>query len=371
MAHRTPLYADHVAAGGRMVEFGGWDMPLQFASALAEHHAVRREAGIFDVSHMTVVDLTGPDSGRFLSRLLANDIGRLQAPGKGIYSCMLNDNGGVVDDLIAYWTGSNAWRLVVNAATRAQDLGWLARVADRDDVVIRHRDDLLMIALQGPAAPELAAAHLPEGKAALALKGFECLQNGQLFVARTGYTGEDGFEIILPVPEGQRLWSTLAAAGAVRCGLGARDTLRLEAALNLYGQDMDGGTSPLESGLAWTVAFEPADREFRGRAALEQQRGLGLKEKLAGLLLEDRGIMRHGQRVRTAAGEGIITSGGFSPTMERSIALARVPVGATGSCAVEIRGDLRTARIVGTPFVRRGRVLVEGLKAADASDKDR
>lgn len=368
MAHRTPLYADHVAAGGRMVEFGGWDMPLQFASALAEHHAVRRAAGIFDVSHMTVVDLTGPDCGRFLARLLANDIGRLRAPGKGLYSCMLNDNGGVVDDLIAYWTGGNAWRLVVNAATRTKDLAWLARVADRDDVVIRHRDDLLMIALQGPAAPDLAAAHLPDGGAVLALKAFECRQDGQVFVARTGYTGEDGFEVILPVPEGQQLWSALAAAGATRCGLGARDTLRLEAALHLYGQDMDGGTTPLESGLAWTVAFEPADREFRGRAALEQQRAAGVRDKLAGLLLEDRGIMRHGQRVQTAAGEGVITSGGFSPTMERSIALARVPAGATGTCAVEIRGQLREARIVGTPFVRRGRVLVDGVRPAQTSD---
>jgi len=364
MAHRTPLYDDHVAAGARMVEFGGWDMPLQFASALAEHHAVRRGAGIFDVSHMTVVDLTGPDSGRFLARLLANDIGRLKAPGQGLYSCMLNDNGGVVDDLIAYWTGNNAWRLVVNAATRAQDLAWLARVADRDDVVIRHRDDLLMIALQGPEAAALAAAHLPDGPAALALRSFQCLPEDPVFVARTGYTGEDGFEIILPVAEGQRLWRTLAGAGAVRCGLGARDTLRLEAALNLYGQDMDAGTSPLESGLGWTVAFAPEDRDFRGRAAMEQQRAAGLKEKLAGLLLEDRGIMRHGQRVQTAAGDGLITSGGFSPTMERSIALARVPIGATGSCAVEIRGELQAARMVGTPFVRRGRVLVEGLAAA-------
>lgn len=361
MGHQTPLYAAHVAAGARMVEFGGWDMPLQYASALAEHHAVRKSCGIFDVSHMTVVDVMGPDATAFLRRLLANDIGKLREPGQGLYSCMLNDAGGVVDDLIAYWTGDDRFRLVVNAATRSQDLAWLARVADRDDVVLRHRDDLLMIAVQGPAARALAAPLLPNGagQAALALKTFTSLLQDDLFVARTGYTGEDGFEVILPVAAGLALWNALAGAGATRCGLGARDTLRLEAALNLYGQDMDTGTSPLVSGLAWTVAFEPADRQFRGRAALEQQKGAGIREKLTGLLLEDRGIMRHGQRVLTPAGEGVITSGGFSPTMDRSIALARVPVAAEGPCQVEIRSALRAARIVRPPFVRHGRVLVE------------
>jgi len=215
--------------------------------------------------------------------------------------------------------------------------------------------------VQGPAARELLASLLPHGAgaAALALKSFESVLTEDLFVARTGYTGEDGFEVVLPVPAGLALWNDVVAAGAAPCGLGARDTLRLEAALNLYGQDMDSGTSPLTSGLAWTVAFEPADRKFRGRAALEQQRAAGITEKLAGLLLEDRGIMRHGQRVLTPAGEGVITSGGFSPTMERSIALARVPVAAEGPCQVEIRGALKAARIVRPPFVRRGRVLVQ------------
>ncbi len=361
MGHQTPLYAEHVAAGARMVEFGGWDMPLHYGSALGEHHAVRQSAGIFDVSHMTVVDVMGPDATAFLGRLLANDIGKLRQPGQGLYSCMLNDAGGVVDDLIAYATGDDRYRLVVNAATRTQDLAWLARVADRDDVVLRHRDNLLMLAIQGPAARGLAAPLLANGAgpAALALKPFTSLLQDDLFVARTGYTGEDGFEVVLPVAAGCALWNALADAGAVRCGLGARDTLRLEAALNLYGQDMDSGTSPLISGLAWTVAFESADRQFRGRAALEQQLAAGITEKLTGLLLEDRGIMRHGQRVLTPAGEGVITSGGFSPTMDRSVALARVPAAAGGSCQVEIRGVLRAARIVKPPFVRHGRVLIQ------------
>ncbi|MDH4023285.1 MAG: glycine cleavage system aminomethyltransferase GcvT [Gammaproteobacteria bacterium] len=360
MGHQTPLYEAHVAAGARMVDFGGWDMPLHYASALAEHHAVRKSCGIFDVSHMTVVDVIGPDATAFLKRLLANDIGKLRQPGQGLYSCMLNDAGGVVDDLIVYWTGDDCYRLVVNAATRVQDLAWLARVADRDDVVLRHRDDLLMVAVQGPAARELLARFLPDGTgpAALALKPFESVLKDDLFVARTGYTGEDGFEVVLPVPAGIHLWNALAGAGATRCGLGARDTLRLEAGLNLYGQDMDSGTSPLTSGLAWTVAFEPVNRQFRGRAALEQQKTTGVSEKLTGLLLEDRGIMRHGQRVLSPAGEGVITSGGFSPTMERSIALARLPVAAEGPCQVEIRGARKAARIVRPPFVRHGRIIV-------------
>jgi len=361
MGHQTPLYAEHVAAGARIVEFGGWDMPLHYGSALAEHHAVRQSCGFFDVSHMTVVDVMGPDATAFLRRLLANDIAKLRQPGQGLYSCMLNDAGGVVDDLIAYWTGDDRYRLIVNAATRAQDLAWLARIADRDDVVLRHRDDLLMLAVQGPAARQRVAPLLPAGLgvAALALQPFGSVLQDDVFVARTGYTGEDGFEVVLPQPAGLVLWRALAAAGVQRCGLGARDTLRLEAALNLYGQDMDAGTSPLTSALAWTVAFEPADRHFRGRAALELQKTAGVSEKLIGLLLEDRGIMRHGQRVVTPAGEGVITSGGFSPTMERSIALARVPVAAVGLCQVEIRSALRAARIVRPPFVRNGRVLVE------------
>lgn len=361
MGLKTPLHAAHVAANARMVDFGGWDMPLHYGSALAEHHAVRQSWGIFDVSHMTVIDVVGPDATAFLARLLANDIGKLKRHGQGLYSCMLNDAGGVVDDLIAYFTGDDQFRIVVNAATRTQDMAWLARVADRDDVVLRHRDKLVMIAIQGPEARAQAAALLPAAarEPALALKPFEALLDGDLFVARTGYTGEDGFEVVLPIPGGLELWQALADAGATRCGLGARDTLRLEAGLNLYGQDMDGGTSPLVSGLAWTVAMEPPGRDFRGRAALEKQREAGVPEKLVGLLLDDRGIMRHGQRVAGAAGEGVITSGGFSPTMDRSIALARVPVAAEGTCQVEIRGNLRNAHIVRPPFVRHGRILVQ------------
>lgn len=366
MGLRTPLHDLHLAAGARLVEFGGWDMPVQYASALGEHHAVRRHWGIFDVSHMTVVDIAGRGSRDYLRRLLANDVDRLKNPGKGLYSCMLNPAGGVVDDLIVYWRGGDDWRVVVNAATRDQDLAWMNAEAAGRDVAIHHRPGVVMIAIQGPEARERTLPLLPAGlrSAAAALKNFESAAGDGHFIARTGYTGEDGFEVVLPADPGLALWSALVAAGATPCGLGARDTLRLEAALNLYGQDMDLATSPLVSGLAWTVALEPRDRDFTGRAALEAELAAGVQQQLTGVLLEDRGIMRHGQRVVTPAGEGVVTSGGFSPTLERSIGLARVPVAATGPCQVEIRGALKSARLVRPPFVRNGQVRLPELQSS-------
>ena len=361
MTQKTVLNDAHRRLGARMVDFGGWDMPLNYGSQIDEHHQVRRDAGMFDVSHMTVVDLSGERCRDFLRHLVANNVDRLKGDGRALYTCMLNADGGVIDDLIVYRRGDNDWRLVVNAATRDKDLAWIAEQAAAFDVVVMERPELAMIAVQGPNARDKAMSVLPESERAAieALPRFAAHGFGDWFVARTGYTGEDGFEIVLPESEAEAFWQALLDAGVQPAGLGARDTLRLEAGMNLYGQDMDAGTSPLVSGLGWTVAFEPADRQFRGRAALEKQKAEGVSEKLTGLVLEDRGIMRHGQRVITAAGEGIITSGGFSPTMERSIALARLPVAATGSCQVDIRGVLRKARIVKPPFVRLGRILVD------------
>ncbi|MBT8421484.1 MAG: glycine cleavage system aminomethyltransferase GcvT [Gammaproteobacteria bacterium] len=357
---QTTLYGRHVAAGAKMVDFGGWAMPLHYGSQIEEHHVVRRAAGMFDVSHMTVVDIDGSDSAVWLRTLLANDIGRLVQPGKGLYSCMLNEQGGVVDDLIAYSCGGNRYRLIVNAATRDQDLAWMRATAAGRDVVINERSDLAMIAVQGPDARAIAAPLLPNalGDAAMELGKFEALQAGEIFVARTGYTGEDGWEIVLPPAAAATLWDALAEAGVAPCGLGARDTLRLEAGLNLYGQDMDTVTTPLVSNLAWTVAWEPAERDFIGRAALESERGAGPQHQLVGLLLEGRGVMRAGQVVRTSAGDGEITSGGFSPTMERSIAFARVPTGVAADCEVQIRKNEVPARIVKAPFVRNGEIIV-------------
>ncbi|MDP7153263.1 MAG: glycine cleavage system aminomethyltransferase GcvT [Gammaproteobacteria bacterium] len=361
MPDKTPLYARHVEAGARMVDFGGWDMPLHYGSQIDEHHAVREAAGIFDVSHMTVVDVTGQDAEGYLRRLLANDVAKLDLPGKGLYSCMLNEAGGVIDDLIVYRRDADDYRVVVTAATRVQDLDWMTAVAADFAVVVRERAAFMMLAIQGPKATAQAAPLLPAvlRQTALEQAPFTCCSDGDWFVARTGYTGEDGWEIVVDVDTGRRLWDQACAAGIRPCGLGARDTLRLEAGLALYGQDMDQLTSPLVSALGWTVAWDPAGRTFIGRAALEQQREQGPEAKLIGLMLEDRGIMRHGQRVLTGSGDGAVTSGGFSPTMQRSIALARVPADAVGTCQVQIRNASCDARIVCPPFVRHGRILVD------------
>jgi aminomethyltransferase len=361
MGYRTPLYGEHERLGARIVDFGGWDMPLHYGSQVEEHHAVRGDAGLFDVSHMTVVDIEGPEARAWLQRLLANDVARLQVPGKALYSCMLNEQGGVIDDLIAYYRAEDRFRMVVNAATRTTDLAWLERQAAGAELDVRERPDLAMLAVQGPNACTRAATLLPDDAraAALELAPFSCVQIGELFVARTGYTGEDGWEIILPGARAAEAWRTLVAAGIRPCGLGARDTLRLEAGMNLYGQDMDESTSPLESGLGWTVAWEPAEREFIGRAALEAQRSAGPARKLVGLVLEDRGVLRAHQRVISGTGEGEVTSGGFAPTLGRSIGFARVPAGVGERVQVDVRGRLLEARVVRPPFVRNGKPRIQ------------
>ena len=362
MSKTTPLYNRHQEAGAKLVDFGGWQMPLHYGSQLDEHHAVRSHAGIFDVSHMTVVDVHGAGATPFLRKLLANDVARLKAPGRGLYGCMLTDSGGVIDDLIVYRTGPDQYRVVVNAATRDKDLDWINARAAGYDCVVSERESAVMLAVQGPAAIEMCGPFLPdELRAPVAeLRNFHCCAANGWFVARTGYTGEAGLELIIDdTPAAVELWDALIASGIQPCGLGARDTLRLEAGLCLYGQDLDDAHTPLVSGLDWTVAWEPAERDFTGRAALEAQRSAGPTEALTGLLLEDRGIMRHGQRVVTAQGDGVVTSGSFSPTLGRSIALARVPVDADGDCTVQIRNAARRARLVPPAFVRNGEVLVD------------
>ncbi len=361
MGLKTPLYDKHVESGARLVDFGGWDMPVHYGSQKEEHHTVRRSAGMFDVSHMTIVDLAGERCRDFLRGLLANDVAKLADAGKALYTCMLNESGGVIDDLIVYFFDAENFRLIVNAATRDKDLEWIGRHARAFDVSVTERDDLAMIAVQGPEARERAATLVDAAQrdAAMALRPFTATQAGDLFVARTGYTGEDGWEIIVPRDAAAALWDGLLEAGIAPCGLGARDTLRLEAAMNLYGNDMDETVTPLESGLGWTVAWDPAERDFIGRDALVAQRETGGLRRFVGLLLEGRGVLRGHQRVETAAGDGVITSGGFSPTMERSIALARLPAGNYESVRVDIRGKLVDARIVKTPFVRNGKVLIE------------
>jgi aminomethyltransferase len=361
LGRRTPLYDLHVELGARMVDFGGWDMPVNYGSQIEEHHAVRRDAGVFDVSHMCVIDARGAQVRPFLRKLLANDVAKLTAPGKALYSCMLKEDGGVIDDLIVYFLTESWFRIVVNAGTRDKDLAWMREQAKPFGVELTERTDLAMIAVQGPNARAKAAELLPaeHRAAALAQDVFFGREAGSWFVARTGYTGEDGFEIMLPAAEAATVWRKLNALGVKSAGLGARDTLRLEAAMNLYGNDMDESQNPLESGLAWTVSFDDASRDFIGRRALEAIKASGPPRKFVALLLEDRGVLRGHQKVIVdGVGEGEITSGTFSPTMEKSIALARVPRATTGTVKVDVRGKLLTARVVKAPFVRNGKVLV-------------
>jgi len=365
MTRRTPMYQLHADMGGKLVDFAGWEMPLHYGSQIEEHHQVRRDCGMFDVSHMTVVDLKGPGVRDFLRLLLANNIDKLKSTGKALYSCMLNARGGVIDDLITYYMNDEWYRVVVNAATREKDLVWMRATAEQSaGVTVTERDDLAMIAVQGPNAREKVYAALGEGVRAAAdgLAPFSATTIGELFVARTGYTGEDGFEIILPAKAAPFTWQQLAEAGVPPIGLGARDTLRLEAGMNLYGTDMDEDTTPLESGLGWTVGWAPEQRRFVGRDAIEQQKLNGPSHKLVGLVLEDRGVLRnHQQVVCNGAGTGEITSGTFSPTLGRAIAMARVPAAVQDGdpCSIEVRGRSLTARVVKLPFVRHGKSLID------------
>ena len=354
---KTPLHDAHVAAGARMVPFAGWSMPVNYGSLMDEHRAVREAAGMFDVSHMTVVDIAGREAQAYLRRLLANDVARLDAPGRALYGCMLDERGGVIDDLITYYREPGRYRTVVNAATRATDLDWMQRQAGDFDVDITEREDLAMIAIQGPDARGIVDG-LVDTEGLMDIRPFAVREHGEWFIARTGYTGEDGFEIILPGNESVVFWNRLLEAGVTPCGLGARDSLRLEAGLNLYGQDMDTTTTPLESNLGWTVAFEPADRDFIGRAALEEQKASGVERELVGLVPEGRAIPRHGCRIVTPAGDGEVTSGTHGPTVGGPVALGRVPAGVSEDIAIEIRGRSHPARRVTPPFVRHGKVRI-------------
>lgn len=365
MGQKTALYDNHVAAGGKMVDFAGWDMPIHYGSQIEEHHQVRRDAGMFDVSHMTVVDFTGNGVRDFLRHVLANDVDRLQKPGKALYSCMLNEKGGVIDDLIVYFLTDTWFRMVVNAATRDKDLKWLQTQSQSYDLNMQERQDVAMIAVQGPTARD--KTHQALGSvidAARELQPFFAVECAPYFIARTGYTGEDGYEIMLPNEQAPDIWQALLNAGVKPAGLGARDTLRLEAGMNLYGQDMDETTTPLESALGWTVAWEPNDRNFIGRAALETQRANKPARKLVGLVLQDRGVLRHEQKVvveNIGEGilEGVITSGSFSPTLGKAIAFARVPAQTGEQCKVDIRGKMLSAKVVKPPFVRFGKSCID------------
>lgn len=360
MLKQTPLNPQHRAAGARMVDFGGWDMPVHYGSQIEEHHAVRRDAGMFDVSHMRVVDLEGKGARDFLRWALANNVDKLVEPGRALYSCLLREDGGVLDDLIAYFVREDFFRLVVNAATADKDLAWLQNLLAGRALPIRltPRADLAMIAVQGPKGRAKVWQTIPASEVATGgLKPFSAAQVGAHFIARTGYTGEDGFEIMLPADLAPVLWQALAGERVRPCGLGARDTLRLEAGMNLYGQDMDETVTPLESGLAWTVDLK-SPRDFVGKQALTSA---APAKRLGGLLLEESGgVLRAHQKVLTPSGDGEITSGTFSPTLGKSIALARLPAPVVVGDVVEVavRDKRLKARVVKPPFARNGKAIV-------------
>lgn len=370
MGNRTALFENHLQSGAKLVDFGGWDMPIQYTSLMEEHRAVREHAGMFDVSHMTIVDISGPDAKAWLRKLLANDVARLN-PNQALYTGMLNEEAGVIDDLIVYHR-DNSYRLVVNCATREKDLAWMQGHLADVDVTLTERSDLSIIAVQGPEAITILAPILPgfsgiHEDSLTALKPFYAMEADPLFIGRTGYTGEDGVEVMLPHETARQLWDALLSAGVKPAGLGARDTLRLEAGMNLYGHDMDESISPLAANMAWTVCWEPEDRHFIGRDALQAQRQQRQDDParllLKGLVMEERGVLREGLTVHCQLEDGgeaqsKITSGTFSPTLKHSIALARIPAN-TVSCEVELRNKRIPVRVVRPGFVRFGKQIFE------------
>ncbi|MET1256140.1 glycine cleavage system aminomethyltransferase GcvT [Aliikangiella maris] len=361
MGKQTPFYDCHIQSGAKIVDFGGWDMPLHYGSQVDEHHAVRQDAGMFDVSHMTIVDVCGDDAKAYLRRLLANDVAKLTVSGKALYSGMLNEEGGVVDDLIVYYLSDTEYRVVVNASTREKDLAWMEKQAAEFAVTITENNDFAMLAVQGPNAIEktnqvLSAA---QQQAVKDLAVFVAADSEGFFIARTGYTGEDGYEIMVPLASVTEFWNQLIKVGVKPCGLGARDTLRLEAGMNLYGNDMDDSVSPLEANMGWTITWEPEDRDFIGRKALLAEKQAGVKNKLVGLVLEGKGVIRsHMKVIVDGIGEGETTSGTMSPTLKKSIGMARVPKATGEEVMLEIRGKLIPAKVVKPCFVRKGEPLV-------------
>ncbi|OAM26999.1 MULTISPECIES: glycine cleavage system aminomethyltransferase GcvT [Eikenella] len=355
----TPFYQAHQDAGAKLVDFAGWELPIHYGSQIVEHEAVRTDAGMFDVSHMLVTDVSGEQAKAFFRKLLANDVAKLAFVGKALYSAMLNDQGGVIDDLIVY-RGNEAetqYRIISNGATREKDSAQFQKIGAEFSIKLTPRYDLAMLAVQGPQAVAKLLTVKPEWADTVNnLKPFQSADLGNdWFVARTGYTGEDGVEVILPGSAAEPFFKALQQAGVKPCGLGARDTLRMEAGMNLYGNDMDDDTSPLEAGMAWTVDLKDEARDFVGKAPLVALKEKGVSVKQVGLLLAKGGVLREHMEVITPQGKGVTTSGVFSPSLKQSIAIARVPKTFEGNTAkVVIRGKEVDVRVLKLPFVRNG-----------------
>lgn len=364
MLKRTPLFPVYARYGAKTVEFGGWEMPVQFSSIKEEHEAVRTRAGLFDVSHMGEITVRGRGSLAFLQKLMTNDVTKLR-PGRAQYTLMCDENGGTVDDLLIYYKGEDDYLLVVNAANTEKDFAWLSEHIDSDVELENISAQTAQLALQGPAA-ERVLQTLTDVELS-ALRPFSFVDDVEVagvkaLVSRTGYTGEDGFEIYCQAEDAIALWDAILTAGAedgvVPCGLGARDTLRFEACLPLYGQELSDTISPLEAGLGFAVKTEK-ETPFIGQAALKQQKEAGLPRRLVGIEMIDKGIPRHGYRVYASGEEvGFVTTGTQSPTLKKNIGLALVKaeVAAIGQeVEVEIRGKRLKATIVPTPFYKRAK----------------
>ncbi|WWO96376.1 MAG: glycine cleavage system aminomethyltransferase GcvT [Candidatus Dasytiphilus stammeri] len=366
MQQRTILFDQHKKCGATMIHFNNWIMPLHYGSQITEHKAVRNDAGIFDISHMLILDLSGSNTRKFLRYLLANDVAKLLHPGKSLYTGMLNQDGGVIDDLMVYFIGESYFRLVVNAVNCSKDLAWISYHAMNFNVTLKIRNDLAFLSIQGPNAQKKMHSILSEKQLNTVEKllPFSNIQIDELFIAYTGYTGEKGYEIALPQEKAVYLWHQLIASGITPVGLGARDTLRIEAGMNLYGNEMNESISPLEANMERTISWKYS-RNFIGRNALRIKYDHNKKKKLVGLLMKEKGMLRKNFRVSfmDKSGQkqiGIITSGSYSPTLGHSIALARVPSTIGKSALVYLtHHNLKYQRIIPVEvtnpvFVRNG-----------------
>ncbi len=358
---RTPLYESHREAGGKMVDFAGWEMPVQYAGVIEEHRAVRTAAGLFDVSHMGEVRVRGAGAEAFLQRLTPNDVSKL-APGRAHYSGLLTERGTYVDDLLIYRLAADDFLVVVNASNAERDFEWISSRVEGDVEVVNQSDQYALLALQGPKAVGILASLTETDLSAIKYYGFAQgkVDGVPALLSRTGYTGEDGFELYLSPEDAPAIWRRLLAAGVVPAGLGARDTLRLEAAMALYGHEIDETTTPFEAGLGWVVKLEKGD--FLGRDALAAQKAQGIPRKLVGFEVQGRGIARQGHGVVSNGGNvgaiGAVTSGTWSPTFEKALGMAYVPpdLAAPGTAlAIDVRGKALPAAVVELPFYKRPR----------------
>ena len=358
-AKRTPLYDLHRELGAKLIDFGGWEMPVQYSGILEEHKAVRERVGVFDVSHMGEFEVIGSGATAFLQRLTPNDVGKL-TDGHAHYSAFLTGKGTFVDDLLVYRRGADSYMLVVNAGNTPKDFAWASSLAEKDVHLANKTDDIALLAVQGPRAGALVDRVAAERVTDLPYYAFKTTRvfGEPALVSRTGYTGEDGFEIYLERALAEKVMRGLLeegrAFGILPCGLGARDTLRLEAKMCLYGNDIDETVTPWEADLGWVVKMQKGD--FLGRDALAQQKAEGVSRKLVGFEMVDRGIARHGYPAKTAHGPGVVTSGTHSPTFGKPIGLALLPTAASSvgsEFEIEIRGRQAKARVVPTPFYRR------------------